>query len=137
MTRMRPSHAKTPASGQSSPSATSRAQVPERTKLGIGEEIFVVVPATVDAGCNKILETQPDFHPPDLDDDSALQLVEMGAYVEFCAVTACPVPGHGRMDQAVKLMKGVGTANAITTRMLEPPQSRCRPRPLLLSCTPS
>jgi hypothetical protein len=87
--------------------------------LGTGhlsrEEIFPLVRAAVDAGCKKVLVTHPHFHPPDLDDSSVLELVSMGALVEFCASTVQPVPGYGRMDQVVKTMKAVGATNAIVS----------------------
>jgi hypothetical protein len=87
--------------------------------LGTGhlsrEEIFPLVRAARDAGCKKVLVTHPHFRPPDLDDQSVVELVGIGAMVEFCAATVQPVPGYGRMDQVVKTMKTIGAANAVSS----------------------
>lgn len=87
--------------------------------LGTGhlskEEIFPLVRAALDAGCKKLLITHPHFPPPNLDDETVLELVAMGAMVEFCAGTVYPVPGYGRMDQVVKTMKAIGARNAIVS----------------------
>lgn len=63
----------------------------------------------------EIIITHPHFHPPNLGNSIVKELVKLGAKVELCAGTVFPVPGYGRVEQVVSLIKEVGYKNIFIT----------------------
>jgi hypothetical protein len=77
-------------------------------------EIFLLARRGQEIGA-KILITHPHFHPPNISDASLLELVELGAKVELCAATVCPVPGFGKLEQVAATIRTINYRNIFIT----------------------
>ena len=86
--------------------------------LGTGhlseKEIYSVVTFCKDINFSKVLITHPHWIVPNLNDKSLSELVNLGAWVEFCAGNAFPI-GYGSVDRVVKSLNIVGPDHCIIT----------------------
>lgn len=77
------------------------------------EEIFEVVRAGREIGCQKLVVTHPFFRPPNLNKEQCVKLVEMGAILELTAGNHSPIPGWGNLQLDVETIQAVGADHCI------------------------
>jgi predicted metal-dependent TIM-barrel fold hydrolase len=78
------------------------------------EEILAVVKYSREVNYEKIVITHPHFVVPRLNDKELKELVDMGAWVEFCAGTVFP-NGPARIEQVISALNTVGPNKCIVT----------------------
>jgi hypothetical protein len=102
--------------------------------LGTGhidrQETYALVKAARAAGVNKILITHPHDHFVRFDDESLLELVEMGCMLELCSGGVQPVPGYATIQMVSDTMKRIGPEHIIISSDAGAPR-----KPVPVECT--
>ncbi len=102
--------------------------------LGTGhidrQETYALVKAALAAGVKKILVTHPHDHFVRFDDESLLELVEMGCMLELCSGGVQPVPGYATIGMVSDTIKRIGPEHIIISSDAGAPR-----KPVPVECT--
>ena len=64
-------------------------------------------------GLKKFVVTHPFFKVPHMDVDTIGRLLELGAYIEFCANEMCPIPGSANLEDYVTCIRRFGSERMV------------------------
>lgn len=79
------------------------------------KEVFAVADHAASIGHRRLVVTHPEFRVPNLSLDDLMQLAEMGARFEFCAVNTFPLSRLHSVEHIRDMILGVGVEHCIVS----------------------